>query len=118
PACSNPAPDGHCPSSGETTISLGGGGAPLDASGSGSSGVKLDGGRVVLDASGLAASLPPIIWVANTGEGTISKIDTRTLKELARYRTGPTTTPGTPDPSRTTVGMAGDVVVATRAASR
>lgn len=51
-----------------------------------------------------------IIWVANTTEGTVSKIDTQTATELARYRTGP----GNPDPSRTSVNLLGDVAIANR----
>jgi len=31
----------------------------------------------------------PFIWIANTGEGTVSKFNTRTGEELGRYRTGP-----------------------------
>jgi len=54
-----------------------------------------------------------IIWVANTAQGTVSKIDTATATELARYRTGP----GDPDPSRTTVNLRGDVAVANRSGS-
>lgn len=53
------------------------------------------------------------IWIANTGEGTVSKIDTVAAIELARYRTGP----GNPDPSRTSASMRGDVAVANRAGS-
>jgi hypothetical protein len=52
-----------------------------------------------------------IIWIANTGQGTVSKIDTVNANELARYRTGP----GNPDPSRTSVNLRGDVAVANRA---
>ncbi len=55
-----------------------------------------------------------IIWVANSPEGTVSKIDTATVTELARYRTGPGETP---DPSRTTVNLFGDVAVANRSGS-
>lgn len=54
-----------------------------------------------------------IIWIANSAEGTVSKIDTRTATELARYRTGP----DAPDPSRTSVNLVGDVAVANRAGS-
>ena len=57
--------------------------------------------------------MSPNLWIANTEEGTVSKIDTDTGKELARYRSGP----GYPDPSRTTVGLNGDVVVANRTGS-
>ena len=48
----------------------------------------------------------PFIWVPNSNEGTISKYDTVTGKELGRYRTGPT---AGGNPSRTTVDVNGDV---------
>lgn len=51
------------------------------------------------------------IWIANSPEGTVSKIDTQTAIEVARYRTGP----GEPDPSRTSVNLDGDVAVLNRA---
>lgn len=54
-----------------------------------------------------------IIWIANSAEGTVSKIDTRTATELARYRTGPDAA----DPSRTSVNLVGDVAVANRSGS-
>ena len=54
------------------------------------------------------------IWVANSPEGTVSKIDTRTAAEVARYRTGPE---DNPDPSRTAVELTGDVAVLNRAGS-
>ncbi len=54
----------------------------------------------------------PFIWVANSGEGTISKLDTRTGTELGRYRTAPAGY-GT-NPSRTTVDLNGDVWVGNR----
>lgn len=52
-----------------------------------------------------------VIWISNTLQGTVSKIDTVAAVELARYRTGP----GEPDPSRTSVNLRGDVAVANRA---
>lgn len=51
------------------------------------------------------------IWIANSVQGTVSKIDTDTGEELGRYRTGPG---GDPDPSRTSVNQLGDVAVANR----
>ena len=51
------------------------------------------------------------IWIANSPEGTVSKVDTQSATEVARYRTGP----GEPDPSRTSVNLAGDVAVLNRA---
>lgn len=54
----------------------------------------------------------PFIWVPNSNEGTVSKVDTRTGRELGRYRTGP---PGvTLNLSRTTVDLQGNCWVANR----
>ncbi|MHB9029076.1 MAG: Vgb family protein, partial [Candidatus Latescibacterota bacterium] len=58
---------------------------------------------------GISVTLP-FIWVANSDEGTISKINTDTGQELGRYRTGP----GGDNPSRTTVDLNGDVWVGNR----
>ncbi|WGZ93853.1 MAG: Ig-like domain-containing protein [Candidatus Thiothrix putei] len=52
----------------------------------------------------------PYIWIANSGEGTISKLDVKTGQELGRYRTGP----GNGNPSRTTVDQDGNVWVGNR----
>ena len=86
--------------------------ATLDPTSAGSSGVKADAtGGITIDSSAAPTASSSILWVANSQEGTVSKIDTRTLAELARYRTGPGPNP---DPSRTTVGLDGDVVIANR----
>ena len=56
----------------------------------------------------------PFIWVPNSraGEGSVSKVDTRTGREVARYRTSP---PGIDsEPSRTTVDQFGNCWVANR----
>lgn len=50
------------------------------------------------------------IWIANSGQGTVSKIDTVTLEEVGRYYTKQSTG----DPSRTSVNLSGDVAVANR----
>ncbi len=62
-----------------------------------------------------------VIWIANSLDGTISKVDTRSKEELARYRTGPLGEsscywcgPGD-NPSRSSVSTFGDVYVANRA---
>jgi len=54
------------------------------------------------------------IWVANSGEGTISKVDTVTLIEEGRYRTR---ADNAGSPSRTSVNLTGDVAVANREGS-
>ena len=50
------------------------------------------------------------IWIANSPEGTVSKIDTETGMELGRYRASA----GSNSPSRTSVNQFGDVAVASR----
>lgn len=68
----------------------------------------------------------PVLWVANAGEDTVSKIDTLNNKEIARYRTwfGPAGQPGYyahlgapwtgPAPSRTAVDKDGNAYVLNR----
>ncbi|MDY0001086.1 MAG: hypothetical protein RBU30_07320 [Polyangia bacterium] len=66
--------------------------------------------------SGCVLDLPnadSYIWIANTGEGTLSKVNTRNGREVARYLTcayGDNRC----DPSRTSVNLHGDVVVSNR----
>jgi len=71
-------------------------------------------------------SLQPFMWIANAGEDTVSKINTTTMVEVARYRTGfgPSGQIGYvshlgnpwagPAPSRTAVDAQGNVYVANR----
>ena len=61
------------------------------------------------DCGGFAVEFS-FIWISNSPEGTVSKIDTETLVEVGRYRTGPVLT----DPSRTSVNLKGDVAVTNR----
>jgi hypothetical protein len=51
------------------------------------------------------------LWVANSNQGTVSKINTQTMQEEARYLTRPD---GAGNPSRTSVNLDGDMVVANR----
>jgi hypothetical protein len=51
------------------------------------------------------------IWIANSAQGTISKINTQTVEEEGRYYAK---APGSGDPSRTSVNLNGDVAVANR----
>ena len=52
-----------------------------------------------------------LIWIANSGQGTVSKIDTETGTELGRYIVRPDSAGS---PSRTSVNRYGDVAVANR----
>jgi len=63
-----------------------------------------DDGNVVLDKSSIKINM---IWVANSGEGTVSKINTETGAEEARYKV-------CSDPSRTAVDSQGNCWVACR----
>ena len=52
------------------------------------------------------------IWIANSGEGTMSKVNTRTLVEEGRYIVRPD---ALGNPSRTSVNLSGDVAIGNRA---
>ena len=62
---------------------------------------------------GDAPQLPfeKLIWIANSGQGTVSKIDTESGAELGRYIVRPDSAGS---PSRTSVNRFGDVAVANR----
>ncbi|KIG16889.1 Alkaline phosphatase [Enhygromyxa salina] len=51
------------------------------------------------------------LWAANSSQGTITKIDTKTVTEVGRYQVRPD---GAGSPSRTSVSLSGDVAVASR----
>lgn len=70
-----------------------------------------DGSETCAGAMGGVGSDFSYIWVANSPESTISKINTQTLVEEGRYVTRDT--PG--NPSRTSVALSGHVAVANRA---
>ncbi len=57
-------------------------------------------------------SVQSFIWIANTAEGTLSKVCTVDGEEKARYVTSPQLAAG--DPSRTSVNLHGDAVVTNR----
>jgi streptogramin lyase len=91
----------------ETTV------APTTATSSATTGPKLDVGGSDTDdpPPGCAGGGFSNIWIANTPENTVSKIDTVSGEELGRYITGPSEQAS---PSRTSVSLYGDVVVANR----
>jgi hypothetical protein len=87
-------------------------GPKLDASGSdlGGNGGDCPGGGGGMMGEDVEFSY---IWIANSPEGTVSKIDTMTGVEVGRYATGPV---GQIEPSRTSVNLYGDVAVSNRGA--
>ena len=66
----------------------------------------LDGG-----CAGEGGDLESMIWIANSSQGTVSKIDTQALTELGRYWVRPD---HAGSPSRTSVNAVGDMVVGAR----
>lgn len=86
----------------------------VDSSSSGG-GVKFDLGTTPdagVGGCGEGEGMPKFsyIWISNSPEGTVSKVNTFTGVEEGRYRAGP----NTPDPSRTSVNLVGDAVVVDR----
>ncbi len=101
--------DPSCTSSG---IGIGAGAAfvPDGSTGDTAEGVGVDAmGALVLDSRAINTH---VIWIANTSDGSVSKVDTDTYLELARYITGPDGASN--DPSRTSVNSLGDVYVGNR----
>lgn len=85
-----------------------------DASELDEGGVKWDlfGHDIPPDCGGGGGSLSQsMIWIANSAQGSVSKIDTQTLVEVGRYWVRPD---HGGSPSRTSVNRAGDAVVAAR----
>jgi hypothetical protein len=94
-----------------------GGDASATASGGFTAGgVKADGVNLRNDQIALAQKTAyPFIWLPDSQGGTISKYNTVTGKEMARYRTGPNKpTLLWGNPSRTTVDVQGNVWVTNR----
>jgi hypothetical protein len=63
------------------------------------------------DTQGMGDVEKSYLWVANSDEGTVSKVNTMTMVEEARYRTGPNGGGYAEDPSRTAVSLDGRFVV-------
>lgn len=100
----------NIPTRSGTTTAGGSSMNPLDPKSPGSTGVTTDAsGAIALDLAGFKNAGAPFIWVANSAEGTESKIDVNTNLEVARYCTYRGCNG---DPSRSTVSLQGDVVVA------
>jgi hypothetical protein len=103
------------------------GGSDGGESGGGQGGTDADDGEDDGGGDGVKFDLPPTpdgepscgeaqeafsyIWIANSSQGTVSKIDTKTGIEEGRYRTAPG---GSESPSRTSVNQYGDVAVGNR----
>ncbi len=95
----------------DCTLDLGGGaGQPFDVTNR-HSGVGVDeDGNLVIDVTSIAL---PYLWIANDNDQTISKIDSRSRREVARYSVGPECS----SPSRTSVDLEGNVWIGCREGS-
>ncbi len=101
--------DGQAPTTGGDEQELADSGEKLDAAG----GSATAGGGDCPGGGGMPGELEfSNIWIANTPEGTVSKIDTQSGVEVGRYYTGAA---ANSDPSRTSVNLLGDVAVVNRA---
>jgi hypothetical protein len=110
----NPQDPYNVPTRSGSTSAGGTSGTPLDPKSTGSTGVTTDpAGAIAIDLSGFKNAGAPYIWIANSSEGTESKVDVNTNLEVGRYCTYRGCNG---DPSRSTVSLQGDVVVANRAA--
>ncbi len=67
-----------------------------------------EGGGPFCECDGIAGAEQAYLWVSNSPEGTVSKIDTTNVVEVARYVSGPA---GRQDPSRTAVSLDGRFMV-------
>ena len=63
------------------------------------------------DTDGMGDVEKSFLWVANSDQGTISKVDTQGVVELARYRSGPLGANYADNPSRTAVSVDGRFVI-------
>lgn len=87
--------------------SVGGDSSPFILNSENSSGVGLDPqGNIVIDSKQISLNLK-FIWIANSPENTVSKVDCKTITEVGRYQV-------CSDPSRTSVDLEGNVWVACR----
>lgn len=96
-----------CGATCEHAASGAGTGDPFDVATHESSGVAVDDSGALVITKGAQPAGKDLIWIASSGGGFVSKVDTVTREELARYRTGL-------DPSRTSVDARGDVYVGDR----
>ncbi len=90
-----------------TTTTIGDSSTGGDSSSSGTTGVMPP--CMPGDTGGMGDVEKSYLWVANTDQGSVSKVNTLTLIEEARYRTGPSG--GTESPSRTAVSLDGRFVI-------
>ena len=105
------------PEDGDGSGGSGGGSAGAGAGGDGGADAGMDATFVDPDGGSTGDNGCPgleqsFIWIANTAEGTLSKVCTKNGVEVARYVTSEQG--GTGDPSRTSVNRHGDMVVTNR----
>jgi DNA-binding beta-propeller fold protein YncE len=99
------SPCGNCDPKCNEAVAGEGGEAPFEPEPGLSYGVLVnEDGQLTSEAQ---TGMPPHLWVANSGEQTVSKIDTESLEEVGRYKV-------CGSPSRTAVDLEGNVYVGCR----
>lgn len=114
PNTSETDPTGTAPSTGDASMGASAEitGSPTSSADGSADGPLFDVGVPDVPGCGQGGGLDfSYIWVANSAQGTVSKIDTQTLTELGRYIVRPDSAG---NPSRTSVNLVGDVAVANR----
>ena len=79
--------------------------------------VETDGGCQPGDTENMGDVEKSYLWVANSDEGSVSKVDTQAVLEIGRYRVGPNVGLYGEDPSRTAVSYDGRFVIVNARAS-
>ena len=103
---------GEATSTGQVSASSSGGGTTTTGTTGGGGSSTTGGGECQPgDTGGMGMVEKSFLWVANSDQGTISKVDTQAVKELARYRSGPLGEGYADDPSRTAVSVDGRYVI-------
>lgn len=99
------SPCGGCQAVCTLPVGPGTSGGPFEPTNENSSGVNTDpNGYLVLDSTKIDF---PFIWIANSAEDTVSKVNTRLVCEVARYGV-------CDDPSRTAVDLNGNGIITCR----
>ncbi len=103
------SPCGGCQAVCTLPVGPGTSGGDFEPTPENSSGVNEDpNGYLVLDSTKIDF---PFLWIANSGEGTVSKVNTRSVCEVARYSV-------CTDPSRTAVDLNGNGIITCRGDGR
>lgn len=107
---SSPTGGGRDPTAADTDGRTTGDGSSAGASGGSSGEFKFDLGSPDAGSVTDPCNAYSYIWIADSAQNAVSKVNTQSMVEEGRYRVHP----GEGDPSRTSVSLSGDVAIANR----